>query len=255
MVSTIKSADDRLAALRIVQAELRKIAFPKLERPEAPISEPTIDLLNWAGKLYCFSMLSHFRELLNSFVLLVDEKHIPAVFIITRTLYEVGAHTYYVQKHVKQYRAAGSVKEEWKFMESINMGSLYMMEKKLDEKQPFSAPREIGKIIRSFGEWPDGKHKAHVHDAYSYLSEFTHPNMAALSHYYTLERDPVRKRSIATFINPQLETIPLPDACVASGATLSNLQDLFWLIEEKEIGAQVSAIATSLISNQSKSLS
>src|SRR4249920_2037754 len=120
----------RLAALKIVHRELRRVKFARLERPDVACGDPpTLDLLDWGVKLYCFSMLSHFRELLSSLIVLSIVGHVPAVFILARCLYEIGAHSYYVQKHVKQYRNAKNAKEGWKFMESINMGSLYMKQK------------------------------------------------------------------------------------------------------------------------------
>jgi hypothetical protein len=44
-------------------------------------------------KLYCFSILSHFRELLNSLISLSKAGQVPAAFVIARCLYEIGAHS------------------------------------------------------------------------------------------------------------------------------------------------------------------
>jgi hypothetical protein len=85
----------RLAAFKIVHRELRRMKFAKLERPDVPYgAHPTLDLLDWGVKLYCFSLLSHFRELLNSLIVLSKAGHVPAVFIIAGCLYEIGASSH-----------------------------------------------------------------------------------------------------------------------------------------------------------------
>ena len=219
----------RLSSLEIVHRELIPIKFGELPCPDVPDgSPPTLELLDWVTRLYCFSILSHFRELLKSLIVLSKSGYVPAAFIITRCLYEIGAHAYYVQKHVKQYRKANNAKEGWKFMESINMGSLYMKEKRPPSKEPFPQPRNIGKIIRSFREWPSGKRKVDAYEDYSYLSEFNHPNMAAFSHYYKLEPNHERRTFIATLVDPPRgeNAMPLAEVTFAVAATLVNLQDL-----------------------------
>ncbi len=68
------------------------------------------------------------------------------------------------------------------------MGSLYMNQKGgTSSSGPFPEPLDIGKIIRCFREWSNSKRKGDAYEDYSYLSEFIHPNMAALLHYYKLE--------------------------------------------------------------------
>lgn len=250
-----QSNKHRLAALKIVHGELRSIKFPTLERPKVYNDEPrTLELRNWAARIYCFSLLSHFRELLNSLILLSKAGHVPALFIISRCLYEIGAHSYYVQKHVKQYRSAKNGSGEWKFMQSINMGSLYMRDKTAASKDPFPEPRDIGKIIRSFREWPGGKSDEHVQEDYSYLSEYTHPNMAALTHYYKLERN-AKGVGCAKFAAPQrdVHALPLPEVTFAVAATLVNLADLLSVVEEGDLAKKLKKSVFSLTKSKPKS--
>src|SRR5207302_9280140 len=124
--------------------------------------------------------------MLRSFLVLVWNGLTPASFLIARCLFEIGAHTYYVHKHFVQYFDAKDLESAWKFLHEINMGSRYMQEEygdKVEEWPSFVAPREIAKIIRTFDEWTNKQSRTE----YSFLSEFAHPNMAALSHYYNIE--------------------------------------------------------------------
>ena len=109
------------------------------------------------------------------------------------------------------------------------MGSLYMNQKGgTSYSGPFPEPRDIGKIIRCFREWPNSKRKGDAYEDYSYLSEFTHPNMAALSHYYKLEPNHDGGKAIATLVEPPRggDALRLAEVTIAVAATLSNLRNL-----------------------------
>ena len=178
-----------LPSLRASLQGLDQIKFPSLTRPNVPKdAPPTFDLVNWAIQMYSFSLLSHYREMLRSFLLLTGGGNIPAAFVIARCLFEMAAQTYYVNKHAQQYLKEGNLKEALKFLSEINMGNLYMKEKYAESEDEdanaFPTPREIGKVIRCFNEW--GKIKR-AGETYSYLSEFSHPNMGAFSHHYEIK--------------------------------------------------------------------
>src|SRR5437879_3694174 len=167
--------------------QLSQIQLPELQRPAVGDQEtPTLELVNWASQMYCFSLLAHFREMLRSFLVLIQNGFVPAGFVVARCLFEMAAHAHYTHKHAIQYMDAGNLQSAWEFLVEINMGSRYMQEEYGDQLAnwpPFAAPREIAKVIRCFDEWTEGK----ATTEYSFLSEFAHPNMAALSNYYTME--------------------------------------------------------------------
>jgi hypothetical protein len=191
MAEDAKEMQDPVAQLRHALQGLSRLTFPTLRRPQpAPNGAPTLELVNWAVRLYCYSLLSHFREMLRSFLFLGDNGHVPAGFVVCRCLFEVGAHAYYVHKHVTQFLGAADLQNAWDFLNEINMGSRYMREEYGEEEDwpEFVEPREIGKVIRCFDEWTG--HTGQAVAEYSFLSEFAHPNMAAFSHYYNLGRTP-----------------------------------------------------------------
>ncbi len=187
-----RSAILYLSSFKSACEDLSRIEFPALIRPNvAENSSPTPDLLNWAIRMYCFSLISHLRELLRSFVLLAENSNIPAACIIARCLFEVGAHAYYVHKDVNQYSKAKDYSSAWDFMHEVNMGSLYMQEEQAEIGKEGDAwqlpkPREIAKVIRCFDEYGNIRKAVKT---YSFLSEFSHPNMAAFSHYYQIGRN------------------------------------------------------------------
>lgn len=237
---------DSAAAARIQVAVERLTAFalPTLARPPVPLeAPPTSELVNWAAELYCFGLLSHFREMLRSFLFLVENGYVPASFLIARSLFEMGAHAYYVHKHVTQYLDAGDIGKAWLFLTEINMGNRYMEEEygEVKDMPPFSAPREIGKIIRCYDEWLG--HSGQASTEYSFLSEFAHPNMAAFSHYYTINPGKSGFAEV-TFHDPKREAERVPFSHV-SAAVVSSLHFVLKLLErigETQIAPQVKAV-------------
>lgn len=189
--------------------------------------------------MYCFSVLAHFREMLRSFLALVQNGFVPAGFVVARCLFEMAAHVHYTHKHATQHIDAGDLQSAWDFLLEINMGSRYMQEEYADQLAnwpPFAAPREIAKVIRSFDEWTEGK----ATTEYSFLSEFAHPNMAAFAHYYTMEP---KQGGFGTvrFIDPPRSTsdVPWPLVSISLVACLHFALKLFG---EKEVAPRIEAI-------------
>ncbi len=216
--------------LQSVYRNLERIVFPALPRPSAARNEATTrDLVDWAAKLYCFSLLAHFRELLRSLLLLTESKHIPAAFVISRNLFEMSAQSYYVHKHVLQRVKENDLRAARDFLSEINTGSRYMREEYGEEiGQAFPAPRDIAKAVRSFNEFIE---PGWATTSYSFLSEFSHPNMAAFMHYYEWEESasdntnvkfvaPSPKQLVLALPNPSPKN---PQCASASKLPCSNL--------------------------------
>jgi hypothetical protein len=195
--------------------------------------------------MYCYSLLSHFREMVRSFLFLGDNGYVPAGFLVCRCLFEMGAHSYYVHKHVQQYRARSELREAWEFLHEINMGSLYLREQYPDASPEFVTSRQIGKIIRCFDEWVGGNGKAN--SEYSFLSEFAHPNMGAFSHYYEMVQsspDGSTVKFSATF--PEQ---PLPHISIALVSTLHFSAKLLESCGESNVAAVIHGILKQFGSN------
>jgi len=241
-----------LPSLRTSSQGLDQIKFPSLTRPNIPKdAPPTFDLVNWAIRMYSFSLLSHYREMLSSFLLLTDRGNIPAAFVIARCLFELAAHTYYVNKHVQQYLKQGNLKSAWEFLHEINMGNLYMKEKYAErddegDNPKFLAPREIGKVIRCFNELGNIKHAG---ETYSFLSEYIHPNMGAFSCHYKFNAD---GRTIkVNFIEPPRDPLmaPLPEVAISLLA-LQFVGKLLDLTGETVVTSSISRILRDYIDSR-----
>lgn len=226
-----------LVKFRATSKALDGAIFPILERPNVPKgASPTLELIHWAVRFYCFSILSHFRELLRSFLCLIDNGHIPAAFVVGRSLFEMGANSYYVHKHVMQYLKSKDLSTAWKFLSKINMGNRYMRSKKDDKEVDFPEPGDIGKAVHSFNEWG----KLDLGSMYSYLSEYSHPNMAAYSHYYEFKLDPEKKAKV-TFVEVRRDPLvaPLPEVSVSVQTVLNFVQKLLVSANEDTVAVLI----------------
>ena len=109
--------------------------------------------MSWAIRVYFYSALRQFRDLLRATLLLVDRDLISAVFFCCRGLFELAAHAYYVKKHILQHRKANDLKSAWEFLFEINLGSRDMREKQ--KAQEGSGPDFPGqKVLISQELWP-----------------------------------------------------------------------------------------------------
>src|SRR5690242_20724232 len=87
--------------LGAVRQALDAIQTPKLLRPNISHAQPvTQELAYWSLRVYAYSILSQFREMLRSTLMLQEAGQVPAVFLCCRALFEMAAHAYYVKKHV-----------------------------------------------------------------------------------------------------------------------------------------------------------
>jgi hypothetical protein len=105
------------------------------------------------------------------------------------------------------------------------------------------APREIAKVIRCFNEWTGD-----AVTAYSFLSEFAHPNMAAFSHYYRIE-DGEGGYGVVRFVDPRREVsrAPWPHVSISLVASLLFALRLLQRSGENEIAPQIEAILTKFV--------
>lgn len=215
---------------------------------------PTRELVQWAVQLYCFSLLSHYREMLRAFLSLTELGAVPAAFVISRCLFEMGAHSYYVHKHVRQHLGSGDLKSVWEFLKEINMGNLYMRgksarENKKNKAPDFPLPRDIGKVIRCFSEIATRG----AAETYSYLSEFAHPNMAAFNHYYKMGplKDGVPQ---VDFIEPSRDPFhaPLAEVAISVTATLNFTSKLLVAAGEANVSSEITHILSGFINSTKK---
>lgn len=240
--------NNRLLMLRTALGNLDKVVFPRLIRPNVPRgAPPTRGLIDWDIRFYCFSLLSHYREILRSTLWLIRRGRIPAAFVLSRCLFEMGAHAHYVHKHVCQHLKSGDLKLTWEFLTDINMGSRYIREEDAEcgqgsEEAAFPLPRDVAKVIRCMNELVM-KGKDGAVKTYSYLSEFSHPNMAAFSNYYKFRQDK-HGMAVLDFIEPTSDpsAAPLPETSISLVSVLTFTQKLLAQTGEQDIATRINEI-------------
>ena len=234
--------------------ELDAISTPELVRPPVPHGRPPTDeLVAWAVKVYFYSALCQFRELLRATLLLVDAGHISAVFFCCRGLFELAAHAYYVKKHVLQYLKAKSLGLAWQFLFEINLGSRDVREKQKVQGVESDYPEgpHIAKVMACFNEYfPDGHKEKQATETYSSLSEFSHPNCFAFINHFEWETD-LRDVPMVAFGRPSrnLLTLCLPAGSIAVMSFLHATGELVGTIGDGELFKTIDKIIGELLEN------
>jgi hypothetical protein len=186
MVETRMSPDNSgpsVSMIRLTAEHLKQIKFPQLVRPKlGPDAAPTIELIQWAIRAYCFPWIRHLSALINGIVVLIDSDNKAAVRIIGRSSFEFCAHAYYVRKHLKQHLDRRDLAAAWTFLLPIGTGSRYISEfhSTPEQSELFPVGPHIGKVVNCFKEATPKE----TEEDYSYLSEFCHPNMMTFSQHY-----------------------------------------------------------------------
>jgi hypothetical protein len=68
---------------------LHALELPVLVRPAVPYGSPvTNELVAWAIDVYVFCFVAHFRQLIESYALLLRHMHWPTTFFVGRGLFE-----------------------------------------------------------------------------------------------------------------------------------------------------------------------
>jgi len=183
--------------LRAISAVLDATEIPPLVRPDVPYKQVTEELAHWAIRVYAYSILSQFREMLCSALHLYDADHVPAVFLCARAMWEMAAHSYYVKKHCSQHMDKKDWQATWDFMWRINQGSRHMKEKQKKAAAVGAANAaatvvqlpegpHISKVMACFNE-VFGSGSTEAADNYIFLSEFCHPSSFAFTNHLEVE--------------------------------------------------------------------
>lgn len=103
MHNTQADLDRTIEKLRAISKVLDETPTPSLVRPNVPFKEVTEQLVDRSIRVYAYSILSQFRSMLRSTLILYDADQTPPVFLCARAMWEMSAHSYYVKKHCFQH--------------------------------------------------------------------------------------------------------------------------------------------------------
>jgi hypothetical protein len=136
----------------------------------------------------------------------------------------LGAHAYYLKKHLRQFTQAGDLEGASEFLTPIAIGSRYISEQNPKDTKMFPSPPHIKKAINCFKETLP----PYAVENYSYLSEFCHPNVLALMQYYDWIGP-----GVATFVDHKHPEGTFGPTVAAALKGLLAIDDLLLLAEEK----------------------
>ena len=231
-----------LVGLTACYTRLQSLALPLLARPHAARdSGPTRDLVNWGTRFYTFAVLSHARELLASFLLLVREEHTPATFVVGRALFELAAHTALVQHTLSKHIRASAYSAAYKLLLRASVGREVQGQPGETTNEDaigsqlhvLDAIRALDKLLRGKGFGEKAAQKM-----YGWLSGFTHPNMDAFFQYYRIHEDD-RGTQVAFQPGPgtsehAMSAPPCTVTSIALKVTLHHTIDLLTLAGDTE---------------------
>jgi hypothetical protein len=238
-------ASKELATLVGEICEIVKVLYrvepPNLPRPKVKLGDPaTVELVQWSIRVYAYSLLCQFREILDSTVYLYDSGRVSAVFLCSRSLFETAAHGYYVKKHTTDHLSKSNYEAGWDFMLRINQGSRYMKEQSETTSSRMPAIElvegpHISKVIACFDEYFKDHGEKEARRNYSFLSEFCHPNSFAFTNHLDFTQGP--DDVVVTFSRPSPEVCiqALPDSWFSCMPLLFSLNKLLEACGDKTL--------------------
>jgi hypothetical protein len=235
--------DQNIGELKIALQKLDGIVPPELVRPPVESgAPPTNELVAWTVRVYAYTVVCHFRELLRATLVLVETDHVSAVFPCCRGLFELAAHTYYVKKHVLQHLKNKDLNSALIFLYDVQLASREMRKRQKtgsfqNLESDYPEGPHIAKVMACFNEYfPDGQKEKPATIAYSALSEFSHPNFFAFITHFEREAD-LRDMPTVIFGKPSrnLLRLCLPAAAIAVLALLATVGHLVQVVRDEEL--------------------
>ena len=223
----------RFSILKSASQKMEKLNFPSLQRPDGNSESPaTPELIDWGIRVFVFSLLSHFRELLRSFLFLATNGYVLASFIVCRAMYEMAAQAYYVNKHIDQYLKSDDLEKAWSLFIDVQTGSRYMQE--FGGEPDCDIPPHIKKVMNCFNEYLGDKTATKT---YSFLSEHTHPSTFTSVRHYGISLD---TKSIVFGKPPRNSSeAPLNNAIASTMTVMLFVNSLLLRTGENEVAHQL----------------
>ena len=223
----------RFSILESASQKMEKLTFPPLQRPDGNSKSPTTpELIDWATRLFAFSLLSHFRELLRSFLFLAENGHVLASFIVCRTMYEMAAQSYYVNNHIDQCLKSDDLEKAWTLFIDVQTGSRYIQE--FGGEPDCEIPPHIKRVMNCFNEYFGDKTAT---ETYSFLSEHSHPSTFTSVRHYEISFD---TKSIVFGAPPRNSSeSPLNNAIISAMTVMLFINSLLLRTGENEVAQQL----------------
>jgi hypothetical protein len=234
-----------IARLRGTLAAIDAVQAPDLPKPAGSRGQPASkELAHWAVRVYGYSIVSQFREMLRSALILFDTGQFPALFLCARAMFEMGAHAYYVKKHVFQHLGNNDFEATWEFLVNVNGSSRHANEQRkaavVAKSTEIREGPHISKVIACFNELFQRARKNQSErpatNEYSLLSEFCHPNGFAFVNHIEYEKQ--ETGMVVKFVKPSSDLCmqALPDVLFSCMTLLSSTARLMRRTGDTSLG-------------------
>jgi hypothetical protein len=238
-----------------VRDSLSKIQFPSLTRPQVPDTNPNDELVYWGATVYGYAMLANVRELLRGVLLLSDERDAVGVYGLARQIFESTAHACYVSRNLKNFSDRAEWMRAWKWLSKSIIGNLYVSQNATEIQQEFGIPipkipepLPLSSFINAYDKYQLQIHgKSDARQDYQFLSEFAHPNGAALQTYYQWNGD----GTAIVFVQPPvLSPASFINRCLVD--VLQFISDLLAISKEEAVRLAVLDSLKAMISAETR---
>jgi hypothetical protein len=239
----------RISAFRTCLTRLHALSLPPLVRPFSQANAPaTPELVTWATDLYAFCLISHARQLLDSFVLLAENGHTAGTYLLSRALFELAGHAVHVTKKVSAATNAGTYDVAWEFLLKATMGSRSMR-----AVSAWPSPIHVMDDVRALAGFASMAGSENLgkrtEELYDHLSEFCHPNLGAFMQHCEFEQS-----GDTTYVSMRQSSsgeIPIAQSSFALVATLFAAEKLL-AGRHSTISAKVSVARKEFMKNRDR---
>ena len=209
---------DSKATLKVASQRLDQVSLPVLVAQGAGLSAEVA----FRGRMHAVALLAHARELLGSFILLVEHARWPASTAVARCLFELAASGVYFLHKLKPALETADYDEALRVV-NLAMSSSRLMNKYASP--PWTESINVLTMVESLDKAlvRKGVTSGRAQRSYSLLSEFSHPNAAALMLYLAVEGREVHIRESPVKVDP------VPGAHIWLYAVLTSARDLLSL--------------------------
>jgi len=184
--------------IKLVHDGLGRVDFPPLARPHVGPKQPrTEELINWAARMYTYSVIAHIRKVLSGLILLAGAENVPASHVISRHVFEWAAQTCYMSNKLKVCYEQKDWEKAWEILTPAAIGNLWANKFGAQYAPAFGPPMPTApnpvRIGKAIAEYEAHQEKTYGYkeakDTYGLLSEYAHPNAVCLQQYHTIAAD------------------------------------------------------------------
>lgn len=194
----LTSGPEDNSAVRLFCEGLLLINFKTLIRPTHHDGEKySIKELRWALRVFTGSSMCFFRDLLRSYLVLRDNSLEAVSFLVIRAMYETLCGAHYVNEEYTSHLRAGEFDEVWKVLSKVSIGTRVLS---FHGQTDPETPLKMGETVNSLDSLSPSEPKGSSYALYRHLSEFSHPDALAFTHYCQMDKDPSR---VSFFTEPE----------------------------------------------------